>query len=203
MTAGGWGEGHRAPIRAVSGQPGSPAPASPRATPGGHYGMHGWNALRSGGRIGRSIFAVGGFVAPVATAAAVERYDIDRDPWRRLPALPIPVNVEPIAVRGDRRMVEGDTGALQRYDPRRASGSCCRRRPPCGDRPGDPRRQALRGWQGRRGKALSTLEVYDVTARRWRTAPPMRVPREHIAAVATSGDFYVFGGRAAGRTSLR
>jgi N-acetylneuraminic acid mutarotase len=158
-------------------------------------------------RIGRSIYVVGGFVPPSKTTAAVERYDIGRDRWRRLPSMPIAVNHPAVATHGGLLYVYGGytdssfgpvTAALQRYDPRRGEWTLLPRSP-------TPRAAAalaardgrLFAVGGAAGRPLGTLEVYDVGRRRWRVAPPMDVPREHLAAVAGGDGVYAFGGRVA------
>jgi Kelch motif len=156
-------------------------------------------------RIGDSIYVVGGFLPPGTTTAAVERYDIRRDRWRRAKPMPIAVNHPAVASHQGFLYVFGGytdssfqpvTGALQRFDPR--SGRWTRL-------PVAPTPRAAAALVARSGKlyaiggadggALATFEVYDVATRRWRSAPPMRTPREHIAAVATRDGLYVFGGR--------
>jgi Kelch motif len=72
-----------------------------------------WTALRpaqlertevAAARIGRFIYVVGGFERSTAgTVAAVERYDIRRDRWRRVPDMPIALN-HPTAVAQRGRM---------------------------------------------------------------------------------------------------
>jgi N-acetylneuraminic acid mutarotase len=208
LSAGGWAsKGDGAPSASAI-QPAAGFGAGAAAT-------ERWLPLRAAGlertevgaaRIGRSIYVVGGFVAPSRTTAAVERYDIRRNRWRRLPPMPIAVNHPAVASHRGFLYVYGGytdssfrpvTAALQRYDPRRRSWSLLRASR-------TPRAAAALAARGGRlfavggaigGRALSTLEIYDVAAGRWRTAPPMRVAREHIAAVATGAGVYVFGGR--------
>lgn len=185
--------------------------------PAGESATSGWRPLRSAGlertevgaaRIGRSIYVVGGFEAPSKTTAAVESYDIERDRWRRLPAMPIAVNHPAVASHRGALYVYGGytdssfrpvTAGLQRYDPRSAEWTRLPSSP-------TPRAAAaLAAFGGRlfavggasAGGALGTLEIYDVAAREWRSAPPMDVPREHIAAVRTGAGIYVLGGRSA------
>lgn len=175
-----------------------------------------WRPLRSAGlertevgaaRVGGSIYVVGGFLPPSETTDAVERYDIGRDRWQRLGPMPIAVNHPAVVSHRGFLYAYGGytdssfgavTAALQRFDPRTGRWSLLPASP-------TPRAAAaLAAFDGRlyaaggtAGGALRTLEVYDVAARRWRSAPPMKVPREHIAAVATGDGVYVFGGRSA------
>jgi len=173
-----------------------------------------WRALRSAGlersevgaaRIGDSIYVVGGFMDPSATTAAVERYDVERDRWRRLGPMPIAVNHPAVTShRGYLYVYGGYTdstsfdpiAALQRFDPRSGRWTLL---------PASPTPRAAAGLVARGGKlyasggadgvALDTLEVYDIATHSWRAAPPMATPREHIAAVATADGVYVLGGR--------
>lgn len=157
-------------------------------------------------RIGRSIYVVGGFRAPSSTTAAVERYDIGRDRWRNLPPMPLAVNHPAVTSHGGFLYVYGGftdnsfapvTAALQRYDPRSRRWSLLSSSP-------TPRAAAALGARAGRlyavggvgpSGALPTLEVFHVGEGRWRQAPPMRFPREHIAAVFGRGGLYVLGGR--------
>jgi hypothetical protein len=161
-------------------------------------------------RIGDSIYVVGGFVRPSRTTATVERYEIDRDRWQRLPPMPIAVNHPAVTSYEGLLYVYGGyrdasfgpaTAALQRYDP---VGAKWKLLPPA------PTARAAAAMAGFGGKLFAaggvggdevvrTLEVYDIAARRWHPAKPMRVAREHIAAVATGEGIYVFGGRSHGR----
>lgn len=178
-----------------------------------------WRPLQNAGlertevgaaRIGHSIYVVGGFLRSSDTTAAVERYDIDRDRWKRLPDMPIAVNHPAVAAHGGLLYVYGGytdasfgpiTAALQRYDP---AGHRWRLLPPS---PAPRAAAALASLGGRlfavggvgEDDVERTLQVYDVAARRWHAAKPMRVAREHIAAVAGGGELYVFGGRSGSR----
>jgi Kelch motif protein len=158
-------------------------------------------------RIGHSIYVVGGFVRPSTTTAVVERYDIGRDRWQLLPSMPIAVNHPAVAShRGFLYVYGGYTGsdfvavtdALQRYDPRTGRWTLL---------PGAPTGRAAAGLVAYRGELFAVggtnddfgpmrrLEIYDIAKREWRRGPPMRVPREHVAAVATADGVYVLGGR--------
>src|SRR4051812_23856458 len=66
-------------------------------------------------RIGSFIYAVGGFdkASGGATTAAVERYDIAADSWRRVKALPIPINHAAAVNYGGRLYVLGGYGAAR------------------------------------------------------------------------------------------
>ena len=164
-------------------------------------------------RIGRYVYVVGGFERRSgATVAAVERYDIRRDRWRRMRSMPVGLNHPTAVAYGGRLYVHGGyrarrnlssaTRALLRYDPRRNRWSRL---------PGAPTPRAahaagvvggrlyVAGGASSRG-SLRSMEVYDFRRRRWRRGPRMRGPaRDHTAGVASRGRFYVLAGRAGGR----
>lgn len=173
-----------------------------------------WRALSSAtlertevgaARIGKSIYVVGGFLAPSTTTAAVERYDIGRDRWQVLRSMPIAVNHPAVtAYRGFLYVYGGYTdssfgpvtAALQRLNPRTGSWKLMRPSPtPRAAAALAARNGKLYAVGGAAGDALRTLEIYDVARDRWQRAPRMRTPREHIAAVATGDGIYVLGGR--------
>jgi N-acetylneuraminic acid mutarotase len=163
-------------------------------------------------RIGRFVYVVGGFERSSGqTVAAVERYDIRRDRWRRISDMPVALN-HPTAVahrgrlyvhggyRGESDLTE-PTGALLRYDPRRRRW----RRLPSSPTPRAA--HALAAIGGRIYAAggandtgsLRSLEIYDIRRARWRSGPSFPGPaRNHTTGVASRGRFYVFGGRDAG-----
>jgi Kelch motif protein len=163
-------------------------------------------------RIGRFVFVVGGFEQRSGrTTAAVERYDLARNRWRRVRSMPVGLN-HPAAAsyRGDFYVLGGYTGAgdlrgevssLYRYDPDRDRWSRLRN--------GPTKRAALAvgviggrlyaaGGANSRDGALRTLEIYDFARRRWTRGPDMHVAREHLAGAVAGGAFYVLAGRAAG-----
>jgi N-acetylneuraminic acid mutarotase len=162
-------------------------------------------------RIGRFIYVVGGFVAPLQTTGAVERYDIKRDRWSRVTSMPIAVNHPAVAALKGRLFVYGGytdssfgpvTGALQVYRPRKGSWKLL----PSSPTPraaaalvqyGGPKLYAIGGANS--GGALGTVEVFDLLQGAWHRNPPLSVAREHIAAAYADGSIYVFGGRAASR----
>ena len=102
-----------------------------------------WKSLRPAGlertevaaaRIGRFVYVVGGFEQRSGrSTAAVERYDIRRDRWRRLRSMPVALNHPAAAAyRGSVYVLGGYTGqgdlrgevsSLYRYDPRRNTWS--------------------------------------------------------------------------------
>jgi N-acetylneuraminic acid mutarotase len=168
-------------------------------------------------RIGRYAYVVGGFEEPSrATTAAVERYDIVRNRWRRVRSMPIGLN-HPAATsyrghvyvlggytgRGDLR---GEVSSFFRYDPERNRWSRL---------PSAPTKRAALAIGVIGGKlyaagganstqgALATLEIYDSAHRRWTTGPPMSVAREHLAGAVVGGAFYVLAGRAAGQGNFK
>jgi N-acetylneuraminic acid mutarotase len=161
-------------------------------------------------RIGRSIYAVGGFErASGATSAAVERYDIRRDRWSRVRAMPLALN-HPTATtyRGDLYVHGGYTGAsdlsaptaaLLRYDPERDRW----RRLPAAPTPRAAHALAVIGGRlyaaggANEGGSLRSLEIYDFKRRRWTSGPsfPFGPARNHTTGVASDGRFYVIAGR--------
>ncbi len=156
-------------------------------------------------RIGSSIYVVGGFVEPSITTDIVERYEIGRNRWRRAESMPIAVNHPAVASHRGFLYVYGGytdssfgpaTPALQRFNPR--SGHWKLMRPSRTSRAAAAlaaRDGKLYAVGGAADDALTKMEIYDVATGRWRSAPRMATPREHIAAVATVDGIYVFGGR--------
>jgi non-specific serine/threonine protein kinase len=167
-------------------------------------------------RVGRFIYVVGGFEQRSGgTTAAVERYDIRRDRWRRVRSMPVGLNHPAAAAyrgavyvlggytgRGDLR---GEVASLYRYDPRRDRWA---RLP---DAP--TKRAALAvGVIGGKlyaagganaGGALATLEIYDFARRRWARGPDMGKAREHLAGAVVGGAFYVLAGRVSGQGNFK
>ncbi len=167
-------------------------------------------------RVGRYVYLVGGFERRSGgTTAAVERYDIARDRWRRLRSMPVGLNHPAAAAyRGDvyvlggytgRGDLRGEVGSLYRYDPQRDRWSRLPSAP--------TRRAALAvGVIGDRlyaagganaSGALRTLEIYDFRRRRWSRGPDMEFAREHLAGAVSGGTFYVLAGRAPGRGNFK
>jgi hypothetical protein len=66
-------------------------------------------------RIGHAIYVLGGFerTSGGATTAAVERYDIRRDRWRRVRSMPVALNHPAAAAHGGRLYVSGGYRAEQ------------------------------------------------------------------------------------------
>lgn len=180
-----------------------------------------WRTLRSStidrtevaaARLGGAVYVVGGFAAPDgATSAIVERYDLRRNRWTQVAPLPVAVNhAAAVAYRGDLYVVGGytapsglsrETSALQRYDPQTDTWTRLKDAPTV-------RGALAAGVIGHRlfaaggaedGRALNRLEIYSFTTGSWTTGPPMRLAREHLAAVVHGGSLYVLAGRAAGR----
>ncbi len=163
-------------------------------------------------RIGRFIYVVGGFERSRGqTVAAVERYDIRRDRWRREPGMPVALNHPTAVAHRERLYVHGGyrgeagltvpTGALLRYNPKRRRW----RRLPSAPTPRAAHAlAAIRGRLYAAGGAndsgsLRSLEIYDIRGARWRRGPSFRGPaRNHTTGVASGGRFYVLGGRDAG-----
>ncbi len=185
----------------------------------------GWTALRpatlertevAAARVGRFVYVVGGFERQgSATTAAVERYDLDRDRWRRVKPLPVGVNhAAAAAYRGDlyvfggytdARDLKGATARLFRYDPKRDRWSRLSLAP-------SARGAHAVGVIGRRlyvaggvdaGGVTSSLEIYDFARRRWSRGPNMAVAREHLTATVAGGRLYVLAGRAGGQGNFK
>ena len=180
-----------------------------------------WVALRPAGlertevaaaRIGRHIYVVGGFERRSGqTTAAVERYDIRRDSWRRVASMPLGLNHPTIAaVRGRlyvhggyaaRRDLSSASAALLEYTPSRNRWRRLRSSPTpraahalaaIGDR------LYAAGGANESG-SLRSLEIYDIGDRRWRRGPSFPGPaRNHTTGVTTSGRLYVLAGRDSG-----
>ena len=168
-------------------------------------------------RVGRFVYVAGGFERRSGrSTAAVERYDLRSDRWRRVRSMPVALNHPAAAAyRGDVYVLGGYTGrgdlrgevaSLYRYDPGRDRWS---RLP---DAP--TRRAALAvgvvgsklyaaGGASSSEGALRTLEIYDFAARRWTRGPDMGFAREHLAGAVAGGAFYVLAGRAAGRGNFK
>ena len=161
-------------------------------------------------RIGDRIYVVGGFFASGQTTRRMAAYDISADAWRRLRSLPKPVNHPGVAALDGRLYVLGGNSggadshsraAFWRYapdrnrwtrlpnapTPRAAMGFAAR-----GDR------LYAAGGQTEGNSAVRRLEIYDVSARRWRHGPPMPTGRNHLTAVFAQGTFWAIGGRTAG-----
>jgi Kelch motif len=167
-------------------------------------------------RIGRFIYVVGGFErSSGGTVAAVERYDIRRDRWRREPDMPVALNHPTAVAHRGRLYVHGGyrgetdltvpTGTLLRYDPERRRW---RRLPPAPTPRAAHALAAIRGRLYAAGGAndsgsLRSLEVYDIRRARWRSGPSFPGPaRNHTTGVASGGRFYVFAGRDAGNLNV-
>ncbi len=163
-------------------------------------------------RVGRSIYVVGGFERESGqTVAALERYDIDSNRWERRRAPPIAVNHPTATAAGGRLYVHGGyrgrrdlssaTARLYVYLPRRDRW----RRLPDSRTPRAAHAFAARGGRlyaaggaNSRG-SLSSMEVYDIDRRRWRSGPPLRGPaRNHMTGVAAGRFVYALAGRGEG-----
>ena len=185
---------------------------------GGAARVDRWTALRPAGlertevaaaRIGRHVYVVGGFERRSGqTTAAVERYDIRRDSWRRMASMPVGLNHPTnAAVRGRlyvhggyaaRRDLASASGALLEYDPgrnrwRRLRSSPTPRAAHALAAIGD--RLYAAGGANENG-SLASLEVYDIGDRRWRRGRSFPGPaRNHTTGVASGGLFYVLAGQ--------
>jgi hypothetical protein len=163
-------------------------------------------------RIGRFIYAVGGFIAPDgATTDQVARYDIASGSWSVVAPLPIGVNHPAVAAGGGRcrgdlyvyggytasGSLSGETDALQRFDPDTGSWTVL-------TGSGVPRGAAALTAVGcslyaiggaSAGTPQRTVQGYDIRSDRWRRSPSLRVAREHLASVVIRGRILAFGGR--------
>ena len=159
-------------------------------------------------RIGRSIYVVGGFERGSAAGShAVERYDIRRNRWSRVRAMPLGLNHSTATVHRGRLYVHGGyagagltgpTAALLEYDPdrnrwRRLRSSGTPRAAHAAAVIGD--RLYVAGGADESG-SLRSLEVFDFRTRRWRRGASFPgPPRNHTTGVAAGGRFYVLAGR--------
>jgi len=167
-------------------------------------------------RIGRFIYVVGGFEEQSGvTTGALERYDIERNSWRRLRPIPVGVN-HPAAVahRGrfyvhggytGRRDLSSATDRLWRYTP---ATNRWRRLP---DSPSARAAHALAVLNGRlyaaggsnESGSLASMHVYNFGQQRWRRGPSFGGPaRNHTTGVAAGRFFYVLAGRDAGNYAV-
>ena len=160
-------------------------------------------------RLGRHIYLVGGFEERSgATTAAVERYDIRADSWRRMASMPVGLN-HPTAVphRGrvyvhggyrGRRNLSSATAGLLEFDPARNRW----RRLPSARTPRAAHALAVIGGRlyaaggANANGSLRSMEIFDFRSRRWRRGPSFPgPPRDHTTGIASGGRFYVLAGR--------
>jgi non-specific serine/threonine protein kinase len=167
-------------------------------------------------RIGRFVYVVGGFSrSGNRTTNAVERYDIDRDRWKRVRPMPVGLNhTTAVAYAGDLYVMAGYASTTGLQDP---VATLYRYRPTTNrwsKLPSAPSTRAAHtiGVIGHRlyvaggargGKALKTLEIYDFRKRTWSKGPNMHTAREHLTGVVTGGYFYVLAGRARGAGNFK
>jgi serine/threonine-protein kinase PknK len=183
-----------------------------------------WGALReavlertevAAARVGRFAYVVGGFESTNgATTAAVERYDLRRDRWRRVREMPVALNhATAVSYRG-RVFVHGGyasatglqepTTVLLRYNPqrnrwRRLASSATPRAAHAAAVIGD--RLYVAGGANDSG-SLRSLEIYSFRRNRWTKGPDFPGPaRNHTGGVASGGRFYVLAGRDNGNLS--
>ena len=159
-------------------------------------------------RIGRSIYVVGGFEKRSGqTTAALERYDIRANRWKRLRSMPVGLNhATAAAYRGKlyvhggytgRRDLTSATARLFAYNPRTNRWA----RLPRSARPRAAHGLAVIGrrlfaFGGRNDSgAMRSMEVYNFKRRRWSAGPPMKGPaRDHMAGVAAGDFIYALAG---------
>ena len=179
----------------------------------------GWQSLRpatlertevAAARVGRFIYVMGGFERSSATSAATERYDIERDRWRRVADMPAALNhAAAVAYRGRVYVLGGyssptglsqEVATLYRYNPERDRWH---RLPSAPTARGALAAGVIKGrlyaaGGAAAGRALTTLEIYDFERRRWRAGPDMATAREHLAGAVARGRFYALAGRSGG-----
>ena len=160
----------------------------------------------AGARIGGSIYVVGGFVPGGASTSAVERYDIRRRRWSQMRPMPLALNHTTANAHRGRLYVQGGyegalsqpTGVLLRYNPttnrwRRLPTAPTPRAAQAAAFVGD--RLHVAGGANDSG-SLRSLEIYDVSRRRWTSGKSFPGPaRNHTTGVASGGRFYVLAGR--------
>jgi Kelch motif len=160
-------------------------------------------------RIGRFIYVAGGFERRSgATTAAVERYDIRHDAWRRVRSMPIALNhAVAVAYRGRlyvhggyraRRSLSSASAFLLRYDPSR--NRWVRLRSSRTPRAAHAAAVVGGGLYVAGGAnahgSLRSLEAYDFRTRRWRRGPSFAGPaRNHATGAAFGRFFYMIAGR--------
>jgi hypothetical protein len=178
-----------------------------------------WRSLRpstlertevAAARVGRFIYVMGGFEPSRATTAATERYDIERDRWRRVADMPVALNhAAAVAYAGrvyvlggysSRTGLDDEVATLYRYDPGRDRW---RRLPSAPTARGALAVGVIGGRLYAAGGAnssgaLATLEIYNFARRRWSTGPDMATARDHLAGAVANGRFYALAGRAPG-----
>ena len=106
-----------------------------------------WRSLRpatlertevAAARVGRFIYVMGGFEPSRETSAATERYDIERDRWRRVADMPVALNHAAAAAYRGRVYVLGgyrsglgqEVATLTATTPAATAGAGCPRRRP-------------------------------------------------------------------------
>ena len=164
-------------------------------------------------RIGKRIYVVGGFERSTGqSTGAVARYDIKRDRWKRVKPLPIAINHGTATARRGRLYVHGGftssaglsgaTARLYSYSPKR------NRWKRLADSPTPRAAHALGTIGGKLYAAggaddttgqLTSLEIYDISARKWTSGADMSVGRNHVGATVAGRQLYVLGGRAGPR----
>jgi serine/threonine-protein kinase PknK len=160
-------------------------------------------------RIGRRIYVIGGFDESTGqTTSAVARYDIARDAWTRVSPLPIAVNhATATSYRGkvyvhggftDLGGLDDATARLYSYNPDRdrwkrlADSEVPRAAHALGEIDG---RLLAAGGANSSSDRLTSLEIYNVSKRRWSSGPALSVGRNHVAGAVREDRFYVLGGR--------
>jgi N-acetylneuraminic acid mutarotase len=189
------------------------APGTGSNSGAGVAATHGWLPLASSplartevaaARIGKHIFVVGGFDQSGRTLSDVARYNIARDAWTQVRSMPVGVDHPTATSHRGKLYVHGGftdagaTSALQRYDPKEDQW----KRLPDSDTPRaahalgeiDGKLYAAGGANSSSDR-LTSLEIYNVAKRTWRSGPRMRVGRNHVAGAVAGGRLYVLGGR--------
>ena len=152
------------------------------------------------------IYVLGGFDARGRIVAAVEAYDPQRDRWRTLADLPVPLHHANAAVTGGKIYVVGFlTGAFVAdgrtfiYDPQTdswASGQPM----PAGTERGASGLAVLEGKiylsGGFRLSAVDDFSVYTPDSDTWEILPELPAARDHLVGGGIEGLIYIAGGRA-------
>jgi hypothetical protein len=161
-------------------------------------------------RVGHFAYVVGGFGRRGnAILATTERYDLARDRWRVVAPMPVALNHAAAVAHGGSvyviggyagsgRGADAGTRTLLRYNPGRNRWT---RLPPLPTARGagavGHTLYAVGG--ASRGRPLGTVEAYDLPTGRWRRAPSLHRPREHLACAVAGGALYALAGRASGQ----
>ena len=167
----------------------------------------------SAAKVGDEAYVVGGFSAAGVTTATVERLDLRTGKWATSRSLPLPLNhMSAVGYRGDLYVVggysqladtsSGATSDFWRFDPHRNRWQAMPKPPIARAAAGAAvlgDRLYVAGGRSDTQLTIATLAIFDFDTNRWSLGPPLRHPREHVAAAAADGAFWLFGGCALGQ----